>query len=102
MDNLIAIQILRVLVQAIDILPEDDLVPCFMMISDQKGVSEHITSFALDAMLVAEHDFEGEYTSKKEVLQAFGEQIEYEKSKEVLPAYWEVIPKGNLRDFLQE
>lgn len=44
-----------------------------MYISNEQNVSRSIRSFAMDAMLVAEKDYNGEYTSKSEVEKALQE-----------------------------
>ncbi len=58
------------LCESIDFEEADAVVNTALLLSERSGVSEEIRSLAIDAMLIANHDFEGEFKSKEQLLAA--------------------------------
>lgn len=69
--NLKALKEIEYLIDNIGIKKEDELVRAFLNLSEEKDVDPELQSFAIDAMLVAEDDFYGEFKSVEELRNRF-------------------------------
>lgn len=56
--------------ESIDSDEEGTVVKAALTLSEKPGVSEEVRSLAIDAMLVAQHDYLGEFKSKAHLLEA--------------------------------
>ncbi len=72
---------LEAIIKRINIDPDDDLRKAVAELSHREGVSPEIMSLATDTMLVAEHDYLGEFQSKEKLLGAVLELREDNKLK---------------------
>lgn len=58
---------LELLISQIGNVPEDEMVRRLLNFSETKGIDRDVYSLTIDAMLVAEHDDDGEFTSISEL-----------------------------------
>lgn len=56
--------------ESIDIDEEGVVVKAALALGEQPGVSDEVRSLATDAMLIAQHDYAGEFESKEQLLDA--------------------------------
>ena len=66
---------LQALIDQIGVAPEAELVRNFLRVNSDRNVPEEIRSLALDAMLVAESDSQGEFKTKEELLEKLQELL---------------------------